>query len=596
MKRVQGSGFRVQAVLALLLAATGLRAEEPATKPADPAPQQIRHLVDQLGAKDYFVRQRAEASLAKFGFAAFDALSQASTSADLEVASRAKRLLRLMKVEWSGKADPPKVLELLRDYGLQDQERRGKTIEALAALPNEAGITSLCRLVRYEKAPLLARLAALQILTAQKKSDGVFREETVRQIRESLTPCPRPAAQWVLLSLRSAAEPQVMTEPWTRLIDAEEAVLKATPSESSPTIVADLLRFQVERLKKLGRGADAAPAVMRLVKLEKGDRETLRQLFDWLIEQKEWKTVDSLAERFSAAVDANAILLYLVAEAQAEQGQVDRAEKTADRALKLNPTNQQDDIFQHYFAAGTLQVRGRFAWAKREYRHIIAQGQPTADTTVRVQYLLSEMLHDIGEDREAAEVLEQTVQAVGANRPPEAQIVARTLGEVRARMHYFHACHWLAKGDLVKQREELDKALEADAGDIDVLIACYRIPDPKPAYREKIRNLIRRTAADLREKVIDEPENPANCNQFAWLVGNTEGNLDEALLYSKKSVELTPAAGGYYDTLGRVYFAKGDLDNAIKTQSKAAEMEPHSGLIRRQLELFKKARDEKKRT
>ena len=36
------------------------------------------------------------------------------------------------------------------------------------------------------------------------------------------------------------------------------------------------------------------------------------------------------------------------------------------------------------------------------------------------------------------------------------------------------------------------------------------------------------------------------------------------------------------DTLGRVYFAKGDLDNAIKSQSKAAELEPHSGLIHRQ--------------
>jgi len=49
-----------------------------------------------------------------------------------------------------------------------------------------------------------------------------------------------------------------------------------------------------------------------------------------------------------------------------------------------------------------------------------------------------------------------------------------------------------------------------------------------------------------------------------------------------------------YDTLARVYYAKGDYENALKHQQKAVELEPHSGLIAKQLELFKKARDERK--
>ena len=57
-----------------------------------------------------------------------------------------------------------------------------------------------------------------------------------------------------------------------------------------------------------------------------------------------------------------------------------------------------------------------------------------------------------------------------------------------------------------------------------------------------------------------------------------------------------PTEGGFYDTLARCCFAKGDLDNAVKQQTKAAELEPHSGLIQRQLDFFRKKREEKKKS
>jgi tetratricopeptide (TPR) repeat protein len=78
-------------------------------------------------------------------------------------------------------------------------------------------------------------------------------------------------------------------------------------------------------------------------------------------------------------------------------------------------------------------------------------------------------------------------------------------------------------------------------------------------------------------------------NQLAWLVSNTEGDFDEAVRCSLRSLDLRPDAAGYYDTLGRCYYAKGDYANAVSNQSKAVEMEPHSPQIVRQLELFKKA-------
>jgi hypothetical protein len=42
------------------------------------------------------------------------------------------------------------------------------------------------------------------------------------------------------------------------------------------------------------------------------------------------------------------------------------------------------------------------------------------------------------------------------------------------------------------------------------------------------------------------------------------------------------------DTLGRCYYAAGDLENAVKYQSQAVKLDQHSGQMRRQLEFFQK--------
>ena len=64
-----------------------------------------------MGDRDYDVRQRAEAALARLGFDAFDVLNDATASDDLEIAARARRLLQHNKFEWAAKDDPPEVRE-----------------------------------------------------------------------------------------------------------------------------------------------------------------------------------------------------------------------------------------------------------------------------------------------------------------------------------------------------------------------------------------------------------------------------------------------------------------------------------------------------
>ena len=123
-------------------------------------------------------------------------------------------------------------------------------------------------------------------------------------------------------------------------------------------------------------------------------------------------------------------------------------------------------------------------------------------------------------------------------------------------MNYFFACHWETKGDAAKRREYLDKALKADPADVDVLIACYRLPEQPAEYHAKIVELIKKAAAASREQIAETatasrpPRNRIGVayNQFAWLIGNTEGDFDEALKYSQKSLELKPRSKAAFTT------------------------------------------------
>jgi hypothetical protein len=85
-----------------------------------------------------------------------------------------------------------------------------------------------------------------------------------------------------------------------------------------------------------------------------------------------------------------------------------------------------------------------------------------------------------------------------------------------------------------------------------------------------------------------------HCNQYAWLVGNTFGDYQEAVKLSQESVrisrthpDLKTDQSGFLDTLGRAYFGAGDIPNAVKHQGMAVAINPDSGQIRRQYEFFK---------
>ena len=175
---------------------------------------------------------------------------------------------------------------------------------------------------------------------------------------------------------------------------------------------------------------------------------------------------------------------------------------------------------------------------------------------------LSEMLHDQLRDEEAGECLRQAVGTLGESKAARQAAVAmgRDVHAIESRMHYFLACHFQRTGDRDQQVARLRQARRVDPSDVDVLIAMYHVPDQDPAWRAQTVENIQTAANKLRGLIgihrtkWQESENEIEktvygyrleeaLNQFAWLVGNTEGDLEEATRASHESLELAPGRG-----------------------------------------------------
>jgi tetratricopeptide (TPR) repeat protein len=564
----------------------------------------INKLIEQLGAEDFAAREKAQAELGQLGLEAFDALHAAQNHHDPEIALRSRYLVRSMSVHWFSESDSPDVVRILKGYGdLGEGERRNR-MDLLATLESQQGIIPLCRLSRFETIDPLAKYAALKIMELAPPNGETDKASLAKAISGVMGGSKRPAAAWLRLFARTLTNPADTLADWDRATQDEHSVLAKNPERTSGDIVRDLYRFQVELLKRLKRDDEAIAVTRRTFALLDGTAEQVQEVVDWLMQRKAWPVVLEVADKFPKTFADNAQLLYCLAETQQQLGQTEKAEEAAQRALALSPEN----LDEHLRIADLLeQVRGLHTWAEREYREVLKTVPAGTRPDFKCRFYLSELLHDQLKELSAAEVLQPVCDLMKkdeaakttceeSGRPPESVV---------SRMNFFYACHFHELHNVAKEKQHLALAIASDPTDADVLIGMYRLPDPDPQWlaktKESIEEVTKKFRAQIAElqaqvELIGNEQSKAStetllsieCNQYAWLVGNTLGDYDDALKMSHKSLELRPNYAGYLDTLGRCYYAKGDLAKAVKYQSQAVKLNAYSGQIRRQLDLFRK--------
>jgi tetratricopeptide (TPR) repeat protein len=559
----------------------------------------IDQLIEQLGDPRFTVRERAHQELTEIGGAAFDALSAAQGHRDLEIVARARQLVQSMRIEVARETDTAEIRKLLADYDAQTDAVRRQRIAVLAAKPQAEGLAPLCRVVRYERSVLLSKQAAVAVMDQKRPLPAEWAERT-RIILDETRGSKRQSVLWLRAYAEYPSKPDETLATWKTLLDAEEEQqrnVQTMPEQRA--VLAGMLRQQVMMFLERQKREEALVAMRRMLDVDNGDSQSLAELIEWVIRQEAWPLMDEVAQRLDRQLNSNPYLMYLVARAYDLRGDSKRAEELAQKALNQPANNNVD---QHVSIGFRLQQQGMLKWAEAEYKAAIKTGAE-GNFDDLAYGMLGELLGDQQRYGEAADVLEELVGKLTKRpRGPRNRTFNRNADQVQARMNFFRGRQFAAEKDTTKQKEHLLQALRHDPTEADVLIALNRVEKLTDAERKDARERIDRAASLFEQRLTASPDDATAMNQFAWLVGNTHREdekggaerLEKAIRYSERSVELAgpEQLGGYLDTLAHCYAAKKDYETALKHQTRAAELEPHSGEIRRALERFKRLREE----
>jgi tetratricopeptide (TPR) repeat protein len=592
-------------------AADGVTGKVSASKaPSDPPvvslDARLDDLIEQLGSTQFTARRAAANEIRKIGPEAFDRLHAATESSDPEIAASANYLLRQIAVRWTRNDDTATVRQLMRGFGDREDNERQRIVQLLAAMPNGEGVGALCRVARFDRTPLLSRLAAMSIVqtgdevVAGKAANPVLDPAIFdRELGEST----RAPVLWLRQFQLQIRDPAESVAGWQRLIDEETKRLDVEVNETSPAIVTALLWNLADVHRQLGATGPMVETADRILAMNRADSERLLGTFlQWLVQHESWDALEHVADTHDAQIQKSKRTLYLLALARAKQNKSVASEELARQAAKLTPAKPLDGLD----AAQLLAGLGQYDWAVREYESGI-KGQPVeslAAIGARVQ--LAELLRDFENYGAAADALEPLVAAMEMN-PDVARAYANAQSELAqqdyalpdaeplaARFHYVRACHYKQEHDFKHQREELLAAIKHDETDADVLIEMYQLADADDAWMADTRERIQKLSRKVEEEISDNPNNPIPYNQWAWLIANTEGDFPKAVRYSRRSLELAPNTASFLDTLGRCYYSAGDVEKAAESQRKAVALIPHMQVMQRQLKQFEKALAEKK--
>jgi Flp pilus assembly protein TadD len=554
----------------------------------------IQQWIAQLGDESYQQRQRAEAELLALGVEAFPFLQAAEQDADLEIALGAKYLRKQIHIEWAKPTDTVAVRSIMEEYGALPKSKRLAKVGQLAQLPQEQGFAALCRIAKFEAVGQVARFAALAIV-----EKGFLPEARVAAavavLQAELEGSSVVPAAWIGLYVAQLESPDQILPDWTRWLDRELELAAESTIETNRLLAMALVNSYLNLSDERSDSQAILAGLERRMRLQASSAEqmpeALAATFLWILEHQQWAVLAPLEKQYAEPIREGRLLSYLLALTRDRQGRGPEADALADRALQLEVT----EPAEHNQIAVFLGDLGRHDWAEREWRRLI-DTLPATDfqSLLARNALATYCLHDRGANREAAELLGAALSAIDADAVAQSAL-GTGARNVRGNRHYYLACHYQSVHKWDEQRRQLDLALQFSPENADVLIAMYRLEGASKAYRQATLKKINQVQRAMELVIRQSPRDAQGYNQWAWLISNTEGDFAKAVQYSQRSLELEPGSASYLDTLGRCYYAAGELEKAVQVQREAIAKHPHLQVMQRQLALFESALEQQKK-
>ena len=320
------------------------------------------------------------------------------------------------------------------------------------------------------------------------------------------------------------------------------------------------------------------------------------------------------AFKLSLRLDSDQVAPLLgLSEVALKRGDLQETEKYLEQALRIDPKSA--DVQTSW--GRYLLLRHKFPEAEKAFKTASKLNPKAVQPLTDLGDLYLTVLHN---PKEAI----PTYQAVLAREPNHAGaryalgVALATVGQLdKAKVQFGKAAKlaptnplpWQSLGKLYVTRKEYDKAVKAYAmalraqpkfilarlarGDVsmergqwDQALGEYRKAlriDPLSAEAKlKIGMVLERqgqldeAAQAYLETLQLDPKQAVAYNNLAWIAVGRKAQLDEAILWAKRAVELAPHIWQFHDTLGKVQQARGELKEAEATLKYASTLSAQS--------------------
>jgi tetratricopeptide (TPR) repeat protein len=304
--------------------------------------------------------------------------------------------------------------------------------------------------------------------------------------------------------------------------------------------------------------------------------EALQQLGGYLAERKQWESAAQRYAQASVKKPQDPLPLYLRGQVLLRAGKETEGNRLLEMARLLPLGNEG----VRYTFAEALARRGQAEAARREYDLLLKTGTPGSfilgqvlrqaanDAVARKDYLKGAELHE----RALLRCLDPNIRFVESS----------AYLAVPHALHRYRALGLAAAKRFDEARRELDLCQAVLPGEVEVPVAL--VPVLEKHGRKKDADDVFRRCFTFQELLCrDYPRSAWAHNSAAWVAACCRRELDRALEHALKAVELAPNNSGYHDTLGEVYFQRGDKDRALAAARKSVELDPKSTYFRKQL-------------
>jgi tetratricopeptide (TPR) repeat protein len=338
-------------------------------------------------------------------------------------------------------------------------------------------------------------------------------------------------------------------------------------------------------LRAAGRLGEAEQAFRTAMRLTPGFADAALELAAMARKRGEYAEAESILVDALDADPANYEVVDTLTAMYIGSGELDKAIRLLESRKEQSPLPDEE-----------LILLGRLYYEAKDYdeslavfEEILQSGTPTAD----LERVLGEISAKAGKTEKALQYCREAIR-LGPDdyrnylalfiassvtfTPNEAERIelspdeslrmlaeaARLVTKSDGEALYIIGVSYQSVDSLVTAREYLGRAAEIRPDDERVLLNLANVLEKMELYEEAVRYV-----ASLHEK---QPDDPTTCNFYGYLLALMGKELDKAEKLVRKAIDAEPDNGYYIDSLGWVFFMRGEYDRAVAELERAAKI------------------------